>query len=291
MQDNIHISVVMPTYNSASYITRTLETIFSQSKLPDEVLIVDDGSTDGTVEMVEQYLEEHIPLSVSVQIYKQKNQGAGAARNKCLEMASCEWIAFLDSDDIWDSMKLEKMSAKVTECPDYIIYTHDEYSVNETDMENKKYCSMHDGYDENSDLFVQLYRGNLFSTSCMVVNREVVIKAGCFDTTLLSAQDYDLWIRVGMLGKAKFVPEALETYLIRENNISSNVYRRYKCEMRICRKYKDELIRRVGAKEARRLEKKRIFMIHKVEAYLALRAKKLIPCIKIICKLPVEMWK
>lgn len=285
------ISVIIPTYNSSSYITRTLDSVLSQNILPSEIVMVDDGSSDNTIETIEEYKRKNKDVLENIRIFQQKNMGAGAARNRAVKEASGEWIAFLDSDDIWMPGKMEAVRVAMETHPDSTIIAHDEYAVDEKDMESRRLCVLHEGYDNSKDLFIQLYEGNLFSTSCMVIKKEIILKAGGFDESLRSAQDYDLWIRCGMYGKLFYIPEPYEIYVTREGNITANTYRRYNCEMRICRKYIDELIKRVGLKDTRKIVRKRIFNIHKVETYLSLKQKKVGVAAKIVMRLIPELCK
>lgn len=285
------ISVIIPTYNSSSYITRTLDSVLSQSVLPDEIVIVDDGSSDNTIEVIEEYKKLNKEVLENIKVFQQKNMGAGATRNRAVKEATGDWIAFLDSDDIWMAGKMEVVRASMETHPDSTIIAHDEYAVDEKDMEARRLCSLHKGYDESKDLFIQLYEGNLFSTSCMVIKKEIIERAGGFDETLRSAQDYDLWIRCGMYGNLFYIPEPYEIYVTREGNITANTYRRYNCELRICRKYTDELIKRVGLKETKKIVRRRVFNIHKVETYLSLKQKKLGVAAQIFFRLISELCK
>lgn len=285
--ENIRISVVIPTFNSDKYIIRTLKTVFSQTSLPYEIVIVDDGSIDKTVEVIQNYLENYEPLFNNIKIIQQKNSGAGAARNNGIRNATGNWIAFLDSDDIWDDHKLEMVEEVIKKNPDITMIAHNEYMINEGTLNEKKLCLLHEHYNREGNLFLQLYQGNLFSTSCMTIRKNIIEKAGLFDETLYSAQDYDLWIRVSKYGKLYYMDKPLGTYVMRKGNITSNTYRRYKCEMKICRKYIDDLKEILSEEIVKKMVRKRIFSIHKVEGYLAARNGRIRDCINIaVCLLP-----
>lgn len=271
--NEIKISVIIPTYNSSAYVERTLDSVLNQRELPDEIVIVDDGSTDNTIKVLEEYGEKHRDVFSNIRVFQQANRGAGAARNRAVKEAHGEWVAFLDSDDIWMPEKLMAVKTAIRDYPDAAIIAHDEYAVDEKDLESRQLCKLHESYDDSQDLFIQLYKGNLFSTSCMVIKKEVIEKADGFDERLRSAQDYDLWIRCSLNGKLHYIPEPYEIYVTREGNITSNTYRRYNCEMRICRKYISELKKRLGKKKAKKIIRKRIFDIHKIETYLSLKQK------------------
>ncbi len=284
----ISISVIMPTYNSSGYIIRTMDTIYQQTRLPDEVIIVDDGSEDNTVKIVQNYIDRHKDVIKNIKIFTQKNQGAAAARNYCIKNVTSEWVAFLDSDDIWDKRKLEAVERVIVEHPEITVIAHDEYAVNEKDLSDRKLCELHKNYNPREDLFLQLYRGNFLSTSCMTIRKDILEQAGGFDDSLRSAQDYDLWIRVGKYGKLYYIEEPLETYVTRPGNISSNVYRRYECELKICRKYISEIIQMMGEKKAKKAVRKKVFYTHIAEAYLALKGHKYRDMLRIIVRLPKE---
>ena len=288
---DIRISVVIPTFNSENYIIRTLESVFNQTLFPYEIVIVDDCSRDRTVETIWDFLEKHKTLFNNAKVIQQVNRGAGAARNNCIRNATGEWIAFLDSDDIWDSQKLEMVTEIIRQYPDVTMVAHDEYAVNEDTMNKKRLCPLHEHYRNEKSLFLQLYQGNLFSTSCMTIRKDIIERAGLFDETLRSAQDYDLWIRVSKFGRLYYMDKPLETYVTRRGNITANTYRRYNCELRICRKYITDLRKLLPEKEVRRLVRKRIFFIHKIEAYLAVKNGRIRDCVKIIVRLLPELMK
>ena len=123
----------------------------------------------------------------------------------------------------------------------------------------------------------------------MVISRSILEKTGGFDESLRSAQDYDLWIRCSMYGKLHYIEKPLETYVVREGNITSNTYRRYVCEMRICRKYIAELKKRYGEALTQKIVRKRVFMIHKVETYISLTQKKVGTALRISARLLPEL--
>ena len=288
---NIHISVVIPTFNSESFIIRTLKTVFNQTVLPYEIIIVDDGSKDKTLKKIRSYIAENQQIIDNFKIIEQPNSGAGAARNNGIKYATGEWISFLDSDDIWDRRKIEMVSAVIRKHPDITVIAHDEYIVDEKNFRRRKLCSSHKRYKKEENLFLQLYKKNLFSTSCMTVRKDILEMAGLFDETLRSAQDYDLWIRIAQYGKLYYMNQPLETYVTREGNITANTYRRYQCELKICRKYINDLKELLSKRDVKRIVRGRIFFIHKVEAYLSIRKGKIKDFIKIMLRIVPEMAK
>ncbi len=287
IKENIDISVIVPVYNGEKYIERALDSIFYQTRLPKEVILIDDGSEDRTVEVIKKYKETHFAMREKIFLFVQKNCGAGAARNYGIQQSTGTWIMFLDSDDLWEKNKIEKVIHAIIENPQADVIAHNEYEALENNIKKRKAIRRNKNYQETEDLFLQLYKGNLFSTSCMTIKRDVLEKAGAFDETLLSAQDYDLWIRIGKYGKLVYMDDFLATYVIRKGNITGNTYRRYLCEMKICKKYKQEVLSK--ARETGKLIiKRRIFQIHKIEAYTALKKKQFSTFFKIMLRFPVE---
>lgn len=120
MSSQPRISVVIPAYNQAEYLSEALESVLSQTREPAEIIVVDDGSTDDTPAVLERY-KRHVAF------YRQPNAGISAARNAGLERATGDWVAFLDSDDIWDPRKLERQAALVGE--NDIVCVHTAYRV------------------------------------------------------------------------------------------------------------------------------------------------------------------
>ena len=291
MDSQEKISVIIPTYNSARYISKTLDSVYNQTVLPYEIVICDDGSEDDTVAIIQKYVKKREDIFDNVKIIEQVNNGAGAARNNAIKNATGEWIAFLDSDDLWTDTKLELVTNAILAHRDVGIFSHDEYGVFEGDMSQKTLAALHKYYDPSESLFLQLFWGNFFSTSCMVIKKDIIERAGYFDTQLLSAQDYDLWLRVSKDQKAYFIEEPLECYVTRKDNISAKTYRRYKCEMVIVKKYTSEVIRLVGVKTGKKIILKRICRIHLIETYAAIRRKQIGSALKIAVQLLPQMIK
>ena len=214
----ISISVVCPTYNSADFVERTLETVLSQSRLPDELIISDDGSSDGTSEVVERYLARN-GASVAWQIVQNAHRGPGATRNAGISQATGDWVAFLDSDDLWEPRKLERMAVKISEVQTANFFCHDEQRI----KKNGKVSPLVYGrrYRSSSPLTPQLYFANMFSTSAVICRRDLLTRHLGFNEGLMSAQDYELWLRLSPSIKPVFVHEVLGKYVEREGNITS----------------------------------------------------------------------
>src|SRR5258708_1562135 len=109
------ISVVIPTFNRARHVQAALESVLAQTYREFEVIVVDDGSTDGTGEAVRQFISQQNHNGEQIRYFFQRNQGSSLARNKGIEQARGGWIAFLDSDDVWLPEKLELQMQAIQE--------------------------------------------------------------------------------------------------------------------------------------------------------------------------------
>ena len=227
----VNISVVCPTYNSALFIERTLECVVSQHAKPTELIISDDGSSDDTLAVVERFLVER-GADIRWAIVCNSHRGPGATRNAGIDKASCVWIAFLDSDDLWMPDKLGKVQDAILENPDANFFCHNEQRIEK----NGQISALEYGqrYKPNYPLPPQLYFANMFSTSAITCKRNLLLECGGFNESLMSAQDYELWLRLSPRLKPVFMFEVLGQYVEREGNITSGkLLKRMQNEFRI----------------------------------------------------------
>ncbi|NBK93774.1 glycosyltransferase [bacterium 1XD21-13] len=291
MEGDITISVVIPVYNGEKFIERTLDSMFSQSVLPDELIIVDDGSTDGTVEKIEKYFNTHVECIKNKKLLKQKNEGAGAARNKGIVNSHGNWISFMDSDDIWDRDKIKYTYQAIMEHPEAVIISHDMYIVTNGNYEKKQYAALHQKYSNNSTLFVQLYHGGFLPTPCVTIKKNLLEKVGMFDPSLRSCQDYDLWLKCSLeMDKHEnlyIMDRALYTYIVRKGSISYDFKKRYKYGMTVLRRYRKYLSDYMENDEACRYARKCMNIFVLGEVYSALKKRKLFSA----CRLLVQYMK
>lgn len=232
------ISVVIPTYNSESYIVETLATVFAQTYEYFEVVVSDDGSSDRTCEAVKAVFEQHADRQTN--LLKNAHAGPGETRNKGIEAARGKWIAFLDADDRWLPEKLKKVEEYIVSHEDIALVCHGEIWKTQNGEKDVNYRAM---YDESVHPFLSLYRLNALSTSAVTVRKDMLMLAGLFDPGLPAAQDYDLWLRLALVDGMKmgFMDEHLGYYMIRGGSISANAQRRLVCLMEISRKYEKHL--------------------------------------------------
>lgn len=179
MNPNPVISVIIPAYNSAPWISETIRSVLDQSLMPCEVLVVDDGSTDGTAEVVSTF-------PAPVRVMRQQNAGPAAARNLGASLAKGDWFAFLDADDFWLPSKLEKQMELTCDNGVGIIHTL---------MENGYRSSI-----PSNVTFEHLWEGNCIGTSSVMIRKQAFVSAGGFAEDLPPAEDYYLWLRVASAG-------------------------------------------------------------------------------------------
>jgi glycosyltransferase involved in cell wall biosynthesis len=227
----IKVSVVCPTFNSARFIEKTLSSVVVQNRKPDELIISDDGSSDETVKIVEQFLHNHCEDIYWV-ILENTHHGPGAARNAGVSIATGEWVAFLDSDDLWLPNKLNEVESAIVDNPGTNFFCHDEQFINKYGRVSQlKYGR---NYDSAKSLPLQMYSANMFSTSAVTCYRELLIQNNGFNERLMSAQDYELWLRLSPYIKPVFIHSVLGKYIERDGNITSGQLRkRMKNEIRI----------------------------------------------------------
>ena len=178
------ISVVIPTYNRAEFISSAIESVLAQTHPVDEIIVVDDGSTDNTKEKVFQY--------PSVQYVYQENHGVASARNTGIELVNTEWVAFLDSDDLWGKNKIKTQLAYHQEHPNLMISHTDEEWFKDNHVINKpqKYEKF------GGKIFDKCLEYTTIGTSTLMVNTGLFNTVGLYDERLVACEDYDFYLRV-----------------------------------------------------------------------------------------------
>lgn len=194
----IKFSIIIPTYNRAHVIRAALDSVLSQSCQDFEILVIDDGSTDNTHEILG-------PYSDRLRYFKQPNSGPAAARNRGISESRGEYIAFLDSDDRWYPDKLAQVNQAIDVHPDVGLFYSDFRAVdnqrNHLRLERCKHI-VGDGY-------LQLLLGDFIGTSTVIVKRECFDACGLFCKELIHIEDWDMWIRIAREFSIVHVPAVL----------------------------------------------------------------------------------
>lgn len=213
------VSVVIPAYNVEEWIGESLDSVLAQTFEDYEVVVVDDGSRDGTVELVEGYVSRH---PGRIRLVRQEQGGASRARNRGIDEARGEFIAFLDADDLWLPRKLELQVAAFRADPDLGLVTclHESFSptkVNRGGLRKGEYLFGGD----NLPRAIVMYSG--MATPTVMVPRWVLDEVGVFDETLAIAEDDNLWIRITARHPAHLVDELLVRCRFRPGSLSSDL--------------------------------------------------------------------
>jgi len=227
------VSVIIPTYNRARYICEAVESVLNQTYKDYEIIIIDDGSTDNTKQVLDEYLlskgfkidnkENYCLYSLTAKPYTliryiyQENKGEAGARNRGIKEAKGEYIAFLDSDDLWRENKLEKQIVIIESSKDIDLV----------------YCAMQvlrNGIIENSlkpaepafNFFDLLLEGKSIPMT-MIIRKRCFSEIDWFDENIKLACDYEMWLRFTLKYKVKFLDEPLAICRRHDSNISGDI--------------------------------------------------------------------
>jgi glycosyltransferase involved in cell wall biosynthesis len=216
-QNHLIFSVVIPNYNGSKYLEETLDSIFAQSHQAHEVLVVDDGSTDNSLAILEEYKKLHANLKV----IKQQNGGPSKARNLGVLHAQGNFIAFLDSDDLWHKDFLTKMALLIDNTQCHLAYANYLWFD-----QNKQYVNQK-AKDNPMELF-DLWSDSMLSPSGLVFEKASLLNIGGWDEELWACEDMDLWFRAKMANlQIASIQENLIYIRQHEANSKDNFFKMY----------------------------------------------------------------
>ena len=201
------VSVVIPTFNREGFIEQCVVSALQQSKKPDEVIVVDDGSSDKTWDVLRTLgFSDSKEERNSLRYIFQRNKGVSAARNLGIKASKFRYIAFLDSDDLWLEKKLEKQISSLESQSIRYRLSH----TNEIWVRNGVRVNAHLKHEKNGgDIFIQCLKLCCISPSSSLVHRSVFDDFGFFDENLPACEDYDFWLRFCAFEDVHFVNEHL----------------------------------------------------------------------------------
>lgn len=212
-----HISVVIPVYNQAQFVRAAVDSVLSQTDPPGEIIVVNDGSTDGTAPELARY--ENDPR---VRVLQQENRGVAAARNAGAALATGGLLAFLDADDIWLPEKLARQRERwISETDLGLIHV----GVLEVDENGEALAERLDGLEGKVALDLLLFKRPVIlgGGSGMLIPANVFNELGGFDEQLSTSADWDLFYRIAARHPVGFVPEILLHYRIHGANMHGNI--------------------------------------------------------------------
>lgn len=213
MIDDPLVSIIIPAYNAGSYLAESVKSVLAQSYSNWELIIVDDGSTDNTGEIARKLME----IDSRIQCVYQANSKQGKARNKGIQLANGELLAFLDADDWWDKEKLKKQVPVLNNNPDLALVFCNGYTF-------------HEGKDTDYDVIVKdrwqysdiplFIESNRIPVLSVLIRKEAIINVGLFteEESLQNAEDYDLWLKLLYAGfEFRSIDDRLFYYRIHTN--------------------------------------------------------------------------
>jgi len=195
----MQISVVIPTHNRYEFLKRALASVLSQTYQPSEIIVIDDGSTDNT-----SHIKQDFP---SIKYFYQKNGGVSSARNLGIKKASYEWIAFLDSDDEWHPTKLKEQVLFHKQNQDILMsYTDERWVRDAKEVKIPKKFKKYSG-----EVFDKCLSYCIIAPSASIIHKDLFSKVGLFDESLEVCEDYDLWLRIALEHQIGLVDKKLIT--------------------------------------------------------------------------------
>jgi glycosyltransferase involved in cell wall biosynthesis len=235
------VTVVIPTFNRAAIVGRAIRSVLGQTCQDWELIVVDDGSTDGTEPVVTAFSDNRIKY-----VRHDRKLGGGAARNTGIRCAQGEYVAFLDSDDEWLPEKIQK-ELEVFQSSDPavgLVYTG-KMMLDETGRVLEIRMPTKSGW-----VYEALLDGNFIgSCSRVAVKKQAVERVAGFDETLVAHQDWDLWLRVARVSSVAFVPNCLVKRHLGSGQITGSLRRICEGRERILQKYRSEMKPRTLARQ------------------------------------------
>ena len=197
---NTFISVIIPTFNRSSFLTRSINSVLNQTYNDFKLIVVDDGSIDNTNDLINSNYQNIIYLH-------QNNKGVSSARNLGINTTKSEWIAFLDSDDEWHPKKLELQVKELKKNPSYFIcHTNEKWIKNGKHLNQKNKHQKYGGW-----IFDKCLSLCCVSPSSIIIHNTVFKNCGIFDENFPVCEDYELWLRISSKYKFLYLQDKLLT--------------------------------------------------------------------------------
>ena len=235
MVKNPAVSVIIPTYNRANLVAKAIKSVLSQTYQDFEIIVIDDGSTDNTEEIIRSFKDKRVKY---IKKYKE-NKGSSVARNIGIKVARGKYIALLDSDDEWLPEKLDKqIKVLQSESPEVgVVYSNLCYIDENGKSMNKLRNPKKEGY-----IYEDLFGKNCVGTpSTVLIRKECFHQVGLFDDLLNAMEDWDMWIRIAKYYRFALIKVPLVKYRLHSNQKTRNLELKIITANRILVKYANEL--------------------------------------------------
>ncbi|MDD5638815.1 MAG: glycosyltransferase [Candidatus Pacebacteria bacterium] len=227
------ISVIIPTYNRAHLLSRAIDSVLSQTFQDFELIIVDDGSTDNTKEIVEEYQKKDERIKY---LWEENSGGPAKPKNTGIKNSQGEFIAFLDSDDEWLPEKLEKQLKLFENSNNLGFVSCNALIIDENNNIKGEYQS------PRNKSFINLLDGNKISNCGVIVKKNIFEELGIFDENLKFGEDWEMWLRIAKKYNFDSVYESLIKCYLHQNNITKTIenFKQIEDFKYILEKYKDD---------------------------------------------------
>lgn len=204
-----YFSVIIPLYNKAPYVAKTIESVLRQTFNDYELIIIDNGSTDGSNEIVSKYSDPRIQI-----VRLDENVGVSNARNKGVALSTAPYVTFLDADDWWEPTFLEEMAGLIERHPNAGIYGSG-YWIIKNGKKRLAPIGVEDDFKEGNINYCQVYAKTLcmpLTSITIAMPRKIFDESGGFKSHLKLGEDFDLWIRIALKHNVVFLNKPLSNY-------------------------------------------------------------------------------
>jgi glycosyltransferase involved in cell wall biosynthesis len=207
-------SIVIPVFNKEKFVAKTVESVLNQTFSDYEIIVINDGSTDASENIIQQFNDNRI------RYFSKKNEGVAVARNYGIEKASADFICFLDADDYWFPRFLETMNQYIQKLPEQKVFA----CAIEIETKKKSFAATY-SIDKKSDYeIVDFFQASqkecVLWASSVCIHKSVFDKVGNFDTNIKKGEDTELWIRIGLRFPILFVNKIMAKYVYDHQSIS-----------------------------------------------------------------------
>lgn len=224
--ENPKVSVIIPVYNGEKYISLAIDSVFNQTYKNIEIIVVDDGSTDRTAEIIQSYQQKN-ELSGRVKLIYiyQQNQGCAAARNHGIANSNGEYIAFLDYDDLWLPEKIDLQVKYMLDHSEIGMVHSNNWAI---DGDGNIISGTNRPKGAQGKCFKEIFIQNSISVLTVVIRKKCIEKIGFFDESLRYVEDRDLWLRLAREFPIGYIDQKLGFYRLHSSNMTTNIIQHLK---------------------------------------------------------------
>lgn len=214
------VSVLIPSFNHRQFVEECVESVLAQTHIDFEIVVVDDGSKDGSLEVLRAFGDKILLL-------KLPQKGTQAARNAAIAASSGEYLALLDSDDVWLPIKLERQVAVLDQRPDVGLVYSLAYQIDAHGALLNEGRTIGRQLESSPSALEQFIVGNSIPAPTAIFRRSCLDKVGGFDESFLGSGDWDLWLRISAHYEVAFIPEPLALYRLHEFNTTKALFKNH----------------------------------------------------------------